>query len=209
MAAMDRPSTPDIATLRAALADAQARADAAEAKAARAEAEAARVVALASDAAAVIAQLKLEIAQLRRELFGQRSERKARLLDQLELQLEELEATAVEDEMAAERAAAKAGTAAAPRKRPSRQPFPDHLPRERVVVPAPATCPCCGSDKLCKLGETVTETLESIPRQWKVIQTVREKFSWPGLRDDHPAAGAVPRHPARLDRPQPAGDGSL
>ncbi len=160
MAAMDRPSTLDIATLQAALADAQARADA----------EAARVVALASDAAAVIAQL-------RRELFGQRSERKARLLDQLELQLEELEATAVEDEMATERAAAKAGTAAAPRKRPSRQPFPEHLPRERVVVPAPATCPCCGSDKLCKLGETVTETLESIPRQWKVIQTVREKFS--------------------------------
>jgi transposase len=178
MAAMDRPSTPDIATLQAALAAAQARADAAEAKAARAEAEAARVVALASDAAAVIAQLKLEIAQLRRELFGQRSERKARLLDQLELQLEELEATAVEDEMAALLAAAKVGAAAAlPRKRPSRQPFPDHLPRERVVMPAPATCPCCGSDKLCKLGETVTETLESIPRQWKVIQTVREKFS--------------------------------
>jgi len=178
MAAMDRPSTPDIATLQAALADAQARADAAEAKAARAEAEAARVVALASDAAAVIAHLKLEIAQLRRELFGQRSERKARLLDQLELQLEELEATAVEDEVTALLAAAKAGAAAAlPRKRPSRQPFPDHLPRERVVMPAPATCPCCGSDKLCKLGETVTETLESIPRQWKVIQTVREKFS--------------------------------
>ena len=95
MAAMDRPSTPDIATLQAALANAQARADAAEDKAARAEAEAARVVALASDAAAVIAHLKLEIAQLRRELFGQRSERKARLLDQLELQLEEFEATAV------------------------------------------------------------------------------------------------------------------
>lgn len=178
MAAMDRPSTPDIATLQAALADAQARADAAEDKAARAEAEAARVVALASDAAAVIAQLKLEIAQLRRELFGQRSERKARLLDQLELQLEELEATAVEDEVTALLAAAKAGAAAAaPRKRPSRQPFPEHLPRERVVVPAPATCPCCGSDKLCKLGETITETLESVPRQWKVIQTVREKFS--------------------------------
>lgn len=31
--------------------------------------------------------------------------------------------------------------------------------------------------KLAKLGEDVTETLEVIPRQWKVIQTVREKFS--------------------------------
>ena len=46
-----------------------------------------------------------------------------------------------------------------------------------MVLPAPTSCPCCGSDKLSKLGETVTETLEVVPRQWKVIQTVREKFS--------------------------------
>lgn len=63
------------------------------------------------------------------------------------------------------------------RKRPSRKPFPEHLPRQRVVVAAPANCPCCGSAKLAKLGEDVTETLEVIPRQWKVIQTVREKFT--------------------------------
>jgi transposase len=58
-----------------------------------------------------------------------------------------------------------------------RKPFPAHLPRERIVVPAPESCPCCGSSKLSKLGEDVTETLEVIPRQWKVIQTVRERFS--------------------------------
>ena len=45
------------------------------------------------------------------------------------------------------------------------------------MIPAPARCPCCGSTKLAKLGEDITETLEVIPRQWKVIQTVREKFS--------------------------------
>ena len=28
-----------------------------------------------------------------------------------------------------------------------------------------------------KMGEDVTETLEVIPRQWKLIQTVREKFT--------------------------------
>ena len=34
------------------------------------------------------------------------------------------------------------------------------------------------ADRGCrKLGEDVTETLEVVPRQWKVIQTVREKFS--------------------------------
>ncbi len=51
-----------------------------------------------------------------------------------------------------------------------------HLPRERVVIPGPTACPCCNG-RLVKLGETITETLEVIPRQWKVVQTVREKFS--------------------------------
>jgi len=63
------------------------------------------------------------------------------------------------------------------RKRPARKPFPEHLPRERVVIAAPTNCPCCGSTKLSKLGEDVTETLEVVSRQWKVIQTVRERFS--------------------------------
>ena len=45
------------------------------------------------------------------------------------------------------------------------------------MIAALESCPCCGSRKLSKLGEDVTETLEVIPRQWKVIQTVREKFS--------------------------------
>jgi transposase len=51
------------------------------------------------------------------------------------------------------------------------------LPRERIVYPGPAVCPCCGDSRLRKIGEDVTETLELIPRQWKVIQHVREKFS--------------------------------
>ena len=96
----------------------------------------------------------------------------------MELQLEELEATATEDELAAEQAARDRQTIQSfQRKRPSRKPFPDHLPRERVVVAAPASCPCCGSDRLSTLGEDITETLEVVPRKWKVIQTVREKFS--------------------------------
>ena len=131
-----------------------------------------------ADDAATIARQNLEIAKLKRQIYGPRSERTARLLDQMELELEELEATATEDEIAAERAAAKT-TNVAPftRKRPSRQPFPEHLQRERIVVPAPTTCDCCGGTRLRKLGETVTETLEVIPRQWKVIQHVREKMT--------------------------------
>jgi len=44
------------------------------------------------------------------------------------------------------------------------------------VLPSPSACPCCGG-RLSKLGEDVTETLEVVPRQWKVVQTVREKFA--------------------------------
>src|SRR6187549_1397868 len=142
------------------------------------KAELAVARAKAADDAAMITQQKLEIAKLRRQIYGPRSERTARLLDQMELEFAELEAAATEDEIAAERAAAKTTTVAAfTRKRPSRQPFPAHLPRERVVVPAPTTCDCCGGTRLRKLGETVTETLEVIPRQWKVIQHVREKMT--------------------------------
>jgi transposase len=170
MRAMDRLPD-DIETLRAVAAAALARADIAEAEAARAVAE---VSALETQLLAA----RLESEKLRRDLYGQRSERAVRLLDQLELAFEEAEATASEDELAAELAAAKTTTVQTfTRTRPSRKPFPEHLPRERVVVPGPTACSCCGSERLSKLGETITETLESIPRQWKVIQTVREKFT--------------------------------
>jgi transposase len=163
---------------RAARVEAEALAARAQAAAANAEADAANARADLSSTEALISHYKLEIEKLRRQLYGARSERTARLLEQMELQLEELEATATEDELAAEQAAAKSKTTQPfQRKRPSRKPFPDHLPRERVVIPAPASCPCCGSDRLSKLGEDITETLEVVPRQWKVIQTVREKFS--------------------------------
>jgi transposase len=128
-------------------------------------------------ARAMIIHLKLLIAKFNREKFGQRSERSARLVNQLELQLEELEASATEDDLAAEAAAKTTKVAAFTRKRPARKPFPAHLPRERVVEPGPTSCACCGGTRLSKIGEDITETLEIIPRQWKVIQTVREKFS--------------------------------
>ena len=94
------------------------------------------------------------------------------------LTFEELEASATEDELAAEQAVAKTTTVRGfTRKRAERNTFPDHLPRERVVIDPPTACECCGGNRLRKLGEDVTRTLESVPRQWKVIETVREKFS--------------------------------
>jgi transposase len=121
--------------------------------------------------ALLIEKLKYTIKKLRHERFGQSSERGA-LLDQLELQLTDLEEDAAEAE-----AAEKITVPAFERRKPARRPLPAHLPRERVVYPAPSVCPCCGGTTLRKISEDVTETLELIPRQWKVIQHVREKFS--------------------------------
>jgi transposase len=132
----------------------------------------------ASEDVALIAQQKLRIAKLERQVYGQRSERSARLIDQLALTFEDLEACATEDELAAETAVAQTTSVRGfTRKRPERNTFPDHLPRERVVIDPPTACECCGGNRLRKLGEDVTRTLETHPRRWKVIETVREKFT--------------------------------
>ena len=161
MTSAELTPTDDVLALRAALAVAEQ---------ARLEAEA-----RASGAEALVAQLKLTIARLRQDRFGASSERGRKLLDQMELELEELEAASGEAD-AALGTASPGNAGASLRRKPKRAPLPEHLPRERVLLPSPPSCPCCGG-RLSKLGEDITETLEMIPRQWKVIQTVREKFS--------------------------------
>lgn len=140
-------------------------------------AEVARIKAINAGLEARNALLELQNEKMRRALYGQRSERFRQLIDQMELAFEECEAAASEDEVFAALAAASTNVAPFERKRPASKPLPDHLPRERIIIAAPEAFPCCGSDRLCKLGEDITETLEVIPGQWKVVQTVREKFS--------------------------------
>ncbi len=161
-------TTSEIAVLRTALAAAEERATAAER-----ELTQSRAVISASDN--MIRHLRLEIAKLRREQFGPSSERSTRLIEQLEMQLEDLETDIAADQCESE--APRSVVDAFERRRPSRKPFPEHLPRERVVMEAPTSCTCCGSGRIVKMGEDITETLEIIPRRWKVIQTVREKFT--------------------------------
>jgi len=145
---------------------------AAQAQAAAAESE-------AKYRALVIEKLKFTIAKLRHAQFGQSSEHSA-ALEQLELQLADLEEDASQAVTTAEEMAVAAGekveVRSFHRRKPARRPLPEHLPRERIVYPAPLACPGCGGT-LRKLGEDVTETLELVPRQWKVIEHVREKFS--------------------------------
>jgi transposase len=122
-------------------------------------------------------------------------------LDQLELQLGELEENQVQSETAQEIAAPQSVTVASfARRKPARQPLPEHLPRERVVYPVPAACPCCGG-ALHKLGEDVTETLELVPRQWKVICHVREKYSCRSC--EKIAQPPAPSHPIARGRAGP------
>ena len=183
---------------------------------AAAQARAVEAEARASAAEAMVAQLKLLIEKLKRELYGRRSERKAALIEQLSLELEELQASATEDELRAEAAMQATGTQHVQgftRKKPARKPFPDHLPRERIVIPAPTACPCCGSAALARLGEDVTETLEVVPRHlwgagspqpriWKVIQTVREKVTC--RRCEAISQPPAPFHPTPRGRAGPS-----
>jgi transposase len=126
-------------------------------------------------ATALVEHLQLVIEKMKREKFGPRSERSQRLIDQMELQLEELAAAVGEDEATAESAGITVRSFA--RRPATRRNFPDHLPRRRIVHPAPTSCPCCGGTNLSKIGEDVTETLDVVPRQWFVTEHVREKFS--------------------------------
>jgi len=107
----------------------------------------------ASGAEAMVAHLKLLIAKLRHDRFGASSERGRKPLGQMELELEELEAATSEDASAAAKDAAI--VCGFTRRRPVRASLPAHLPRERVVIPGPTACPCCGG-RLAKLGETIT-----------------------------------------------------
>jgi transposase len=126
-------------------------------------------------AQALIEHLQLVIAKMKHDMFGPRSERSQRLIDQMELQLEELAAAAGEDEAKAE--AARVQVQGFTRRQATRRNFPADLTRRRIVHPAPTSCPCCGGSKLSKIGEDITETLDVVPRQWFVTEHVREKFS--------------------------------
>jgi transposase len=129
-----------------------------------------------------IERLKLQIAKLRRQHFGTTSERSARL-EQLMLALEDLEESTAQLDAEAEVKdatappnAPKARGGGLERAKPARRALPEHLSRQRVVIPGPTSCSCCGG-ALRKLGEVVTESLERIPASWFVLQTVREKLT--------------------------------
>lgn len=120
----------------------------------------------------LIETLRVQIARLKRMQFGVSSEKLSTEIAQLELALEELEAEAVT-------AAAKVSDqAAAERVIPIRA-LPPHLPREeRRIEPdqGSCTCPDCGG-ALRLLGQDSDEMLDVLPVQWRVLRTIRPKYS--------------------------------
>ena len=128
-----------------------------------------------------IERLQLIIKQLQRARFGRRSERID--ADQLALGLED-----VETDKARAEAAQKPRTKSKDRK-PRRKPLPDHLPREEVRIDVgAAACACCGG-ALHPIGESVSEVLDWIPAQFRVIRICRPKY---GCR----SCGTVSQAPA-------------
>lgn len=116
-----------------------------------------------------IARLRTIIKELQRARFGHRSERLDP--DQLALALED-----VETDLG--RAEAEGPSAAAPRgDRPPRQGLPAHLPREeRLIDIASQTCGACGGT-MHGIGESVSEMLDWVPAQLRVIRVTRPKYA--------------------------------
>jgi transposase len=119
-----------------------------------------------------IERLVLLVEKLQRMLFGAKSEKVLRQIDQLELQLEELQAAHAVEESKAVASVERPAPA-----RPFRRPLPEHLPREiHTHMPGHEACPDCGG-RLRELGEDVAEMLEYVRASFKVLRHVRPKLS--------------------------------
>ena len=114
-----------------------------------------------------IERLKLELARLRRMQFGRSSEKLSARIEQLELIVEDFEASAAQKATAAPRT---------PARKPVRKPLPEHLPRESVIHAPDTTCADCGTT-MRRIGCDVAEMLEYVPARFKVIRQVRPKLS--------------------------------
>jgi transposase len=123
-----------------------------------------------------IENLNLLVLKLKRMHFGQRSEKMNADIEQLELLLEDLEASHAAADSLPEQAVTSVVQEKSARK-PARRPIPAELPREtQTLTPKHEACPDCGG-KLRALGEDISEVLEYVPAHWKVICTVRPKLS--------------------------------
>lgn len=142
----------------------------------------------------LIEKLKAQLAALRRARFGASSEKVERAIEQLELALEDIEATAVETAPALP---AKAEDA---KNKPARQPLPDHLPRhEEVHEVQDCACPTCGGRDFLKAGSVVSEVLDYVPASFRVVRHVQRRIVCKGC--DTEIKAAMPSPPIERGKP--------
>lgn len=115
-------------------------------------------------------KLRFQIAYLKRMKYGRSSEQLDRELIQMQLSIEDLEASLAAKPVEVRPAPKE------PAQKPARRPLPVELPREEIVHENPCSCPACGAE-LRHLGEDVSEILEYVPSRFKVIRHVRPKLS--------------------------------
>src|SRR5882724_7410990 len=129
-----------------------------------------------------IERLQAIIKQLQRAQFGRRSERLDP--DQLALTLEDIDSDIGRIEES------RPVIVSEPPVAPSRRaPLPDHLPREDILLDVDGeACSCCGG-ALHAIGESVSEMLDWVPAQLRVVRITRPKY---GCR----ACGKVAQVPA-------------
>ena len=129
----------------------------------------------------LIQTLRLRIAKLKKQVFGQSSEKIEREIEQLELALEDLLIASAESEVVVpdgdlEDAGLEAADDTADRPSRRRPRVSDRTPRERQELDPGSCCPDCGGD-LRVVGEDVSEMLDLIAAQLKVVQIARPKKS--------------------------------
>ena len=147
---------------------------------------------LRTDLAEEVAWLAAIVQAFKRAMFGPRSER----LDpaQLELALEDTEQEFAEARAEKDAADPAQKVTRASRRRANRGALPKHLPRvETTVEPERLDCSCCGV-ALHPIGEDVSERLDVIPAQFRVLVTRRPRYACRGCAEGVVQAQA----PARL-----------
>lgn len=147
----------------------------------------------------LIDRLKAQLAALKRARFGASSEKLDRAIAQLELALEDGEATLTE--AATGPSATPSVPSAVTTERPARQLPPPHLPREVVRHEPAPVCPDCGGRSLRKRGEDVTEVLEYVPASFRVIRHVRPRYACGDC--DAPVQAPTPSLPIERGKPGP------
>ena len=116
-------------------------------------------------------RLRHIIKELQRHRFGRRAETLPE--DQLLLALEEVEQVEAATDAQSEGERPNQRVARAAHRRRNRGSLPAHLPRiESLVDIDERSCPCC-SGPLHRIGEDVSERLDIVPAQFRVLVTRR------------------------------------